>query len=92
MLLKQGWALEAAVENYNLALDFGTKYAKKEPKKEEILQLLQQIPSPLREAWGLPEDTKFQKQKPAGWKTYCSMAYTLAWQIFKAHVDESVDE
>ena len=91
-LLKQGWALEAVVENYNFALEFGTKHAKKEPKKEEILKLLQQIPSPLREAWGLPGEQKFQKQKPAGWKTYCSVAYTLAWQIFKAHVDESVDE
>lgn len=91
-LLKQGWTLEAVVENYNFALDFGTTYAKKEPKKEVILQLLQQIPSPLREAWGLPEEKKFQKQKPANWKTYCSVAYTLCWQIFKAHVDESVDE
>lgn len=90
--LKQGWELEAVLENYNFALDFGTKYAKKEPKKEEILKFLAQFPSPLREAWGLPEEKKFQKQKPAGWKTYCSVAYTLAWQIFKAHVDESVDE
>lgn len=91
-LLRQGWAAPAAVENCNIALDFGTAYAKKEPKKEDVQKFLGIFPSPLREAWGLREKDKFQKQKPAGWKSYCSAAYALAWQVFKAHVEGSIQE
>lgn len=91
-LLKKGWAVDAVVEVYNAALDFGTKHAKKEAKREDVQKFLDNFPAPLREAWGLPVKDKLQKQRPAGWKSYCSVAYTLAWNIFKAHVNSSMEE
>ena len=48
------------------------------------------VPPEVSVAFGLPAAEKFKNQKPANWKSYCSIAYTLAWQIFKAHVDFSL--
>ena len=91
-LLRALWSEAEVLSNYNEALIFAEKYAAKEPKKEEVQKLLSVIPPHMAVAFGLPGPEKFKHQKPANWKSYCGVAFSLAWQIFKAYVDLSVDE
>ena len=90
-LLRGLWSDRDVLSNYNQALSFVEKYATKEPKKEEAQRLVGLVPSHIAVAFGLPGTEKFKHQKPSNWKSYCSVAFSLAWQIFKAHVDLSVD-
>jgi hypothetical protein len=90
-LLRGLWQEDEVVSNYNKALTFAEKYAVKEPKKEQALGLVTLIPLEMAAAFGLPGPEKFERQKPANWKNYCSVSFTLAWHIFKAYVDLSAD-
>lgn len=90
-LLRGLWQEDEVVSNYNKALTFAEKYAVKEPKKEQALGLVTLIPLEMAAAFGLPGPEKFERQKPANWKHYCSVSFTLAWHIFKACVDLSAD-
>ena len=89
VLLRALWDAGAAVANYNKALTFAQTFATKEPKKEKALDLASLIPATAAAAFGLPPPEKFERQKPANWKNYCSVAFTLAWHIFKSHADLS---
>ena len=89
VLLRGLWDADAAIANYNKALTFAEEFAMKEPKKEKALDLVSLIPATVAAAFGLPPPEKFERQKPANWKNYCSVAFTLAWHIFKSHADLS---
>ena len=85
------WASDNVMHNYNLALSFAEQHAAKEPSRQAAKKLLELIPEAEAAAFGLPGQAKFEKQKPAKWRDYCSRAFTLAWHIFKAHVDSSLE-
>eukprot|EP00439_Symbiodinium_sp_Y106_P007878 s8272_g1.t1 len=99
VLLRALWDADAAIANYNKALTFAQTFATKEPKKDKALDLepkkdkaldlVSLIPATAAAAFGLPPPEKFERQKPANWKHYCSVAFTLAWHIFKSHADLS---
>ncbi|CAE7245390.1 unnamed protein product [Symbiodinium sp. CCMP2592] len=89
VLLKGLWDADAAVANYNKALTFAEAFDTKEPKKDKALDLVNLIPTTVAAAFGLPPSEKFERQKPANWKSYCSVAFTLSWHIFKSHADLS---
>ena len=90
-LFEEFWDSEDVMHNYDLALSFAEKHAAKEPTKEAARKLVELIPEAEAAAFGLPGKAKFEKQKPAKWRDYCSRAFTLAWHIFKAHVDSSLE-
>lgn len=89
-LLRALWPNEQVLANYNTALNFAEKHKTKEPKKDDAKQLVALIPAHVAVAFGLPALEKFKNQKPANWKQYCSIAFTLSWHIFRCHVEESM--
>ena len=75
-LLRDLWSDSEVLSKYDQALTWAEKFAQKEPKKEDALLLLSLVPPEVSVAFGLPA-AKFKNQKPANWKSYCSIAIHL---------------
>jgi len=77
------------MHNYDLALSFAEQHAAKEQAGSKETR---GADSGGRSGsiWAAGEGD--EKQKPAKWRDYCSRAFTLAWHIFKAHVDSSLEK
>ena len=86
-LLKAVWSKEAVLRNYERTLEFAEKYQTREPKKDAVRAFLALFKEETLQLFALPSLQKFEKRKAPTWTTYCSVAYTLAWLVFKAHCD-----
>ena len=91
-LLQGVWDKDAVSRNYERALEFGKKFKTREPKKEAVQDFLALFGEDTLRQFDLPALKTFEKRKASKWATYCSVAYTLAWMIFKAHCDVAEDE
>ena len=86
-LLQAVWSKDTVTRNYERALDFADKYQTREPKKDVVRAFLAQFKEETLQLFALPSLQKFEKRKAPTWTTYCSVAYTLAWMVFKAHCE-----
>ena len=86
-LLHAVWSKDTVTRNYERALDFGDKYQTREPKKDAVRSFLAMFKEETLQLFALPSLQKFEKRKAPTWTTYCSVAYTLAWMVFKAHCE-----
>ena len=86
-LLKAAWSKEAVLRNYERTLEFAEKYQTREPKKDAVRAFLALFKEETLQLFALPSLQKFERRKAPTWTTYCSVAYTLAWLVFKAHCD-----
>lgn len=89
-LLLSVWAPEEVHQNYEKALKFGEMYGKSHPRRDAMKDFICGLfPDDVCRLFSLPPAAKFEKQRPAKWQVYGSQAYTLAWLIFRAYVQEA---